>query len=729
MKRFLVMTCAASLLLAGRVALSAEQGKPRARVQMCLAAAADFEPIYPTSTFPATSKGVTAVFQIADDETFKTLTGVFTVVDVGDAAPANTEMARVDMAVKPGKRGRFIYTQDNALPPGDYRLDILADGKPWQSAPFQVEARRIEPHAIDPPAALLPLEEGQVWAYAFTQIARPGVTIRLPGIEPDEDGTLRAKVTRTVRETDDTGTRVELHRNGDMVFEEWFRLDEHGLTSMQRRTADEVTTLDPPQVLWPLPLTPKSWTYTPSDQSYQLSCQMWGPLPVAAPDGEIPGYIVLVEQPTPIGKITVERHFVPGVGMAREVITTAMAGQMVTRQEMILQQATARQPVGHADDYFPAAVGHTWIYEAEFNGEPARMTRTITGTEEIGDRSFYVMQQEGVPGVEAIHVHVSPEGVHLLDAATRDNNPQMELWVKLPLKVGDRWTEEAVTRVTTPVEGANAPGDPPAVPPVTFTVEEQEPVEVPAGTFQAVPIRTVSKLAEDTELEMASWFAPGVGEVKRTIRVTEGQEVTFELKLALREFRAAGEAEAAADAPGEAYYPLAAGHTWVYAAQVDGEASELTKRVTGVEEVGGREAYVVSHEGLPGMMKTLHLHQTPQGAQLVKARFELREPIPWVQYPLRPGETWTGRLFTADGQDGGALSFTVEPTEEVTVPAGTFEAVRLRMDGETHGPSLQSRVWLAPGVGEVKRTVRLSQGDQTISESTLMLKQFKPADE
>lgn len=52
------------------------------------------------------------------------------------------------------------------------------------------------------------------------------------------------------------------------------------------------------------------------------------------------------------------------------------------------------------------------------------MTRTITGTETIGRRSFHVIPQAGVPGVEPIHGRVSAEGVYLLDAATRENTRQ-----------------------------------------------------------------------------------------------------------------------------------------------------------------------------------------------------------------------------------------------------------------------------------------------------------------
>jgi len=64
---------------------------------------------------------------------------------------------------------------------------------------------------------------------------------------------------------------------------------------------------------------------------------MWGPLPVKTPQGEQPGYVVLVQQAMGIGSMTAERHFVPGIGMVREIIITAMNGAMVSRQTMELK--------------------------------------------------------------------------------------------------------------------------------------------------------------------------------------------------------------------------------------------------------------------------------------------------------------------------------------------------------------------------------------------------------
>ncbi len=61
---------------------------------------------------------------------------------------------------------------------------------------------------------------------------------------------------------------------------------------------------------------------------------MWGPLPLKTQAGDAPGYVVLVEQ----GNATVERHFVPAVGLVREIIVVALGGDLLSRQEMALQK-------------------------------------------------------------------------------------------------------------------------------------------------------------------------------------------------------------------------------------------------------------------------------------------------------------------------------------------------------------------------------------------------------
>lgn len=307
-------------------------------LQTCLAAAADESAVYPTDRLPAAPEAV-AVFRLGPGEAFDKITFAWIAVDVGEAAPPNYEIAKADLPLRGQRKGVLRLTGlQQPMPVGRYRLDVQAGGKTWKSKAFEV----VEPAAapkIEKPEDLLPLVPGQTWKYALTLEAGEGATARLGEAKAGADGKIRAAVTMKIAARDDDGARAELHRDGALVFEEWFRLDRKGFASLRRKSVgEEAFVLDPPQVLWPLPLsTPKAWNYRSADKSIQQTYRMWGPVPVAVPQGEAPGYVVLVEEPHDKAKITVERHFVPGVGLAREVIIQALSGRLLSRQEMVLR--------------------------------------------------------------------------------------------------------------------------------------------------------------------------------------------------------------------------------------------------------------------------------------------------------------------------------------------------------------------------------------------------------
>lgn len=60
-----------------------------AMLQICLGAAADYSPVFPTSAIPASAQEVNAVFRVANGEIHKSIVGTWIAVDVGAAAPPN----------------------------------------------------------------------------------------------------------------------------------------------------------------------------------------------------------------------------------------------------------------------------------------------------------------------------------------------------------------------------------------------------------------------------------------------------------------------------------------------------------------------------------------------------------------------------------------------------------------------------------------------------------------
>ena len=128
-----------------------------------------------------------------------------------------------------------------------------------------------------------------------------------------------------------------MRRNGRLVFEEWWRVDQKGFAATKRKAGDEVSVLDPPQILLSMAAGIDKVGVHPRDRSYHQTYRTIGPLAIKTASGERTGYVVLVEQGEGRMGMTVERHFVPGTGMVREIIVTALDHDMVSRQEMVLK--------------------------------------------------------------------------------------------------------------------------------------------------------------------------------------------------------------------------------------------------------------------------------------------------------------------------------------------------------------------------------------------------------
>jgi hypothetical protein len=319
--------CVALLLVP---TLAAAEGN----LQIGLDAHGDYSAVYPSQAFGTSNRALNAVFSLAPGEKHKVLEGVWIAVDAGSAPPNHT-IAKG--SIRNATKGRFKLSLPRGLPVGRYRFEVRADGHPWKSAAFTV-VPDIAAAAPASPNALIPVKVGKTWTYDFMQQAGAGAKISLPGVTPDAQGRLHASVTLTVAGTDEAGSHVELRRNNQLVFEEWWRLDQKGLAATKRKSGEDVIVLDPPQVMFAWPLkTPKSWNYTPRDRSYRQAYKMWGPLPIKTSTGDEPGYVVFVEQRSKAVAITVERQFVPGVGLVRETIVTAVHDDMVSRQEMVLK--------------------------------------------------------------------------------------------------------------------------------------------------------------------------------------------------------------------------------------------------------------------------------------------------------------------------------------------------------------------------------------------------------
>ena len=298
----------------------------------CLGLAADQSPVFSTELFPDPTTEVSACFRLGAADTVQRLTAVFIAENVGAAAPPDYPIVEAELDLKGEKQGRFRFENPRPMPLGLYRVEVSADGRPWLAARYAIAAPSEDAAQA---GELMPLAAGRRWTYRFEQRAGAGARIDVPEIEPDAAGLYRATVTIEVIAEEEAGFHLVTSRNGQPVFEEWWRRGEDGVLATRRKDGEQVIELDPPQRLVGTADGERQWTYPPFAQTFR----MWGPFPMKGEWGEGRGHVVLASQPAGLVTITAERHFVAGIGMVREIIIQALAGRMMSRQELDLIRA------------------------------------------------------------------------------------------------------------------------------------------------------------------------------------------------------------------------------------------------------------------------------------------------------------------------------------------------------------------------------------------------------
>jgi hypothetical protein len=311
-------------------------------LQTCLAAAADYSPVHPTNVFTVTSPELAAVFRLAPGEHYSQLGARWIAVDVGGAAAPNSLAGQGTLTLDRNTvTGVLRLELRKGFPPGKYRLEVSADGKPWKSAVFQVVPVLADAR-LSSLEALMPLQRGKTWTYTFVQEAGGIAKISKapPGATLDPDGKVRATVTASVAGVDGDDIHIAWARGGVPFSDEWWRLTRGGLAAVKRTIGGESLVLEPPQVFFPWPAKMgRSWNYASRDKTLRQRYRIWGPVSLKGPKGDAPGYVVLVEQKGSAASTTVQRDYVPGVGMVRSVTISSLGTEMMSREDLVLTAA------------------------------------------------------------------------------------------------------------------------------------------------------------------------------------------------------------------------------------------------------------------------------------------------------------------------------------------------------------------------------------------------------
>jgi hypothetical protein len=152
------------------------------------------------------------------------------------------------------------------------------------------------------------------------------------------------------------------------------------------------------------------------------------------------------------------------------------------------------------------------------------------------------------------------------------------------------------------------------------------------------------------------------------------------------------------------YFPTKAGAKWVY----DDDGQTYTLVVTKAEPKDAATLVtvgLVDPDGLITHFQTMEV--SPRGLREVENHGrKCHPPVPHLRLPHTPGAQWQSPL-ALDGEARGINEMRAGAVEQVRVPAGTFQAVRVDTLSTSPGGQQQRLThWYAPGVGLVRVTYR-----------------------
>jgi hypothetical protein len=286
-------------------------------LQMALAAAADFSPVYPFDKIPANIRGIVAIIDFGSAKPKSLVASYFKLGDNPDAP--DDKIAEQEQAVGDAQYLVLRYTAARDWTPGKYRLDVSADGRPWQSAQWEVVPPLPEP-IVGSAEDIMPLSIGTVWPMAFTSWSSPTVRVTLPGAERDAQGVYHMSAAITIPGTELEGVRIRHTRDGKLAEEELWHVGPSGIAVTGRLAGAKPLRVDPPLPIIPFPLPgpEKSWDWRSGEEG-QWKFHCWGPVQLRGPNGEQPGYVIVMAQPTAARTMTRERDIIPGLGISREI--------------------------------------------------------------------------------------------------------------------------------------------------------------------------------------------------------------------------------------------------------------------------------------------------------------------------------------------------------------------------------------------------------------------------
>ena len=219
---------------------------------------------------------------------------------------------------------------------------------------------------------IIPTAPGTSWRYNMTEEIGKGLNVS--NVKADPDGKIRLPVVYRLEGTENIDgkdlLKFEMHRSGMITNTDLLSVDEHGITCWARVNLDgELVKFSPPQMMIATPLKKgAAWNF--DGQAGELKVQQHydvvGEEKIDVPAGKFQAFRIHGEQTMP-DRTTIDRWFVPGVGIVKDV--TAMEGakgdllqrislelaeqpKIVTRPEVNLEAVAKRLAVSLGKDRF-----------------------------------------------------------------------------------------------------------------------------------------------------------------------------------------------------------------------------------------------------------------------------------------------------------------------------------------------------------------------------------------
>ena len=200
-------------------------------------------------------------------------------------------------------------------------------------------------------ATIIPTDEGMTWSYHMLQEAGEGIGFSSQA-QPEADAKIKAEVAYRLAGTETFEEKrmlkFEMHREGVVTNTDLVTVSEEGINCWARLGVEgEMTKLDPPQKIVAAPLkVGTAWDFdgksgeTEVHQQYRVLEEE----EVVVPAGKFKALHIHGEQTKP-NRMTIDRWFVPGTGIVKDVTSTrSETGELIRRISLELKTRPSVAP-------------------------------------------------------------------------------------------------------------------------------------------------------------------------------------------------------------------------------------------------------------------------------------------------------------------------------------------------------------------------------------------------